>query len=422
VERWNRDHFTEPKALLTAAQIEALAGLEHVRAVTPSLYENGRVLYDGKPWETVIASAPLDDRSLRDRLVAGDFFASASDRSAIVHEYLLYSWGIRDEADVGKVLGRTIRVELRSGRSSKVPILTWLTAWRIAPDAPEHKVFDRLVKRLPALLESTEMTAEERLAAKTLLQGLLPTDDPVQDAPIAAEFTVVGVVRQWTRDDPPLMFGASWMERTADLLLPPRTAQDFFFRIPTNARGGAHQVTLTVDREENVKAVSDQVKAKGFREVSLVEVIKLFRRNVLMITFAVSFIAVVALVVAALGITNTMIMSVLERTREIGVMKAVGARDRHIQLVFLVEGALIGTAGGGLGLLLDWLASFPGNAIARRIMQQQTGTPPGGSLFVFPLAVTLGAPAVACLITTLAALYPARRAVRVDPVTSLRHE
>ena len=117
-----------------------------------------------------------------------------------------------------------------------------------------------------------------------------------------------------------------------------------------------------------------------------------------------------------------MLMGVLERTREIGVMKAVGARDRHIQVVFLIEGAVIGLLGGSLGVVLSWLARFPGDAIARSIIEKQTKAPPTASVFVYPLIVTLGVPALACAITTLAAVVPARRAVRVDPVVALRHE
>jgi putative ABC transport system permease protein len=141
-----------------------------------------------------------------------------------------------------------------------------------------------------------------------------------------------------------------------------------------------------------------------------------------MITFAMAFVAIVALVVAAVGITNTMIMSVLERTHEIGVMKALGARDGHIQLIFLVEGVVIGLIGSSLGPGLGWLASFPGDSIAKSIMEPQTRVPVQGSLFVFPTWVVLGVPLRVCVITTLAALYPAFRAARVDPVTSLRHE
>jgi putative ABC transport system permease protein len=86
------------------------------------------------------------------------------------------------------------------------------------------------------------------------------------------------------------------------------------------------------------------------------------------------------LLVAAIGITNTMIMSVLERTHEIGIMKALGARDRHIQLIFLVEGMVLGIAGSGLGLALGWLASFPADGIARSIMEADTRAPVKGTL------------------------------------------
>jgi putative ABC transport system permease protein len=136
----------------------------------------------------------------------------------------------------------------------------------------------------------------------------------------------------------------------------------------------------------------------------------------------VGFIAVIALLVAALGITNTMVMGVLERTREIGIMKAVGARNSHIQVIFLLEGALIGAIGGGIGLLLSWLATFPGDSVARAVMEKQAEAKLTDSLFMFPLWLTLGVPLLATGIATLAAVYPARRAARVNPIIALRHE
>jgi len=168
--------------------------------------------------------------------------------------------------------------------------------------------------------------------------------------------------------------------------------------------------------------VSKTVTALGFSAYSLAEFIDTVRMNVLMVTFATAFVAVVALLVAALGITNAMIMSVLERTHEIGILKALGARTGHIRLIFLVEGAALGLAGGLIGLALAFLASYPGDAIAKSIMEPQPQTPVKGSLFAYPWWLVLGAPALAALITTLAAVYPAHRAASVEPITSLRHE
>jgi putative ABC transport system permease protein len=117
-----------------------------------------------------------------------------------------------------------------------------------------------------------------------------------------------------------------------------------------------------------------------------------------------------------------MLMSVLERVREIGICKAVGARDGHIQAIFLMEGALIGLVGGLLGLAAGWGISFPSDSWLRAQTAQKLKVELEGSLFAFPWWLVLGTPLFAMLVTTLAALYPARRAVRIDPVQALRHE
>ena len=222
-------------------------------------------------------------------------------------------------------------------------------------------------------------------------------------------------------DEKPGPFG-NWMAQDADILLPTESAAEFYLRAPEHFKAGFDAVTVTVDQEDHVKEVEKRIAALGFNKFSLVEFIETVRLNVLMITFATAFVAIVALIVAAVGITNTMIMSVLERSHEIGVMKALGARDRHILLIFLVEGAVLGVAGSLIGLLLGWLASIPGDSIAKSIMEPQTQTRVKGTLFLFPLWLVVGVPLLVSVITTLAALYPARRAARVDPVTSLRHE
>ena len=117
-----------------------------------------------------------------------------------------------------------------------------------------------------------------------------------------------------------------------------------------------------------------------------------------------------------------MLMSVLERRREIGIMKAVGADNRHLQFIFIVEGGLIGLAGGMLGLLLAWAASFPGDAWVRSMVMRDIKIDLKGSIFVFPSWIGAAVVVFTVLVTTLAAFYPARHAARVDPVSALRHE
>jgi len=103
-------------------------------------------------------------------------------------------------------------------------------------------------------------------------------------------------------------------------------------------------------------------------------------------------------------------------------MKAVGARDRHVLLLFLSEGVVLGAVGGLIGLLLGWLVSFPGDRIARGIVEKELQATLEHSVFVYPFWLVIGVPLFALLVTTLSALFPSRRAARTDPIQALRAE
>jgi putative ABC transport system permease protein len=115
-----------------------------------------------------------------------------------------------------------------------------------------------------------------------------------------------------------------------------------------------------------------------------------------------------------------MLMSVLERTHEIGVMKAVGAKPGQVMLIFLVEGLAIGAVGGLAGLVAAWLLSYPGDVLARHLVERRLPMRLEESVFDFPLWLTVGAPLLVCVLSTLAAVVPARRAAGIDPIEALR--
>ena len=159
-----------------------------------------------------------------------------------------------------------------------------------------------------------------------------------------------------------------WLLHDVEIVLPAAAAAELFLRGPAEAKEGFNEVVVTVDDEEHVQDVANRTAKIGYDVYSLAGILRTIRLNVRLVTFAMASVAVVALAVAAIGITNTMIMSVLERTHEIGIIKALGARDRDVRRIFLVEGMLVGLIGSALGLVLGWLASYPGDAIARHIL------------------------------------------------------
>jgi len=133
----------------------------------------------------------------------------------------------------------------------------------------------------------------------------------------------------------------------------------------------------------------------------------------------------IALLVAAIGIANTMAMAILERTREIGLMKAVGATNRDVLSIFLGEAAGIGFLGGLGGVLVGWLAG-QGINVAAQVYFANQSTQAGG----VPVSVAVSTPAwlllfalvFATLIGLLSGLYPALRAATMVPVLALKYE
>lgn len=128
----------------------------------------------------------------------------------------------------------------------------------------------------------------------------------------------------------------------------------------------------------------------------------------------------IALVVAAVGVVNTMIMSILERTREIGVMRAVGARRSTVSLLFTIEAAWLGFWGGVIGLGIGYAAVLVANPLINK--QLASNNISSSNIITLPIWLILGVIALTTLIGILAGLYPARRAARLDPVEALHYE
>jgi putative ABC transport system permease protein len=171
---------------------------------------------------------------------------------------------------------------------------------------------------------------------------------------------------------------------------------------------------------EDLDDVGAAIEKMGFSVVTIVDQLEEFKRGFLIMDALLGAVGTIALVVASLGIVNTMVTSILERTREIGVMKAIGGSEGDIKGIFFVEAGTIGITGGALGLALGWVVTRIANAVVNYYLRPE-GVP-ATELFHMPLWLIAGALGFSILVSLLAGLYPAARAARVDPVTALRHD
>jgi putative ABC transport system permease protein len=179
-------------------------------------------------------------------------------------------------------------------------------------------------------------------------------------------------------------------------------------------------LTVKVKHPQFVQDIEDQIKKKGFSAFSLNDALQGAKRGFIILDIVLSLIGSIALTVSSLGIVNTMVMSILERTREIGIMKAIGGSDGDIRRIFLIEASAIGLFGGVTGVVLGWIVGRIINFGANVYIQNQGGTP--GNLFSLPLWLIGGAIGFSVTISLIAGSYPAARAARLDPIRALRHD
>ncbi|MBO0697567.1 MAG: ABC transporter permease [Zavarzinella sp.] len=421
---WRRQHTRPAPNPLTPDRLRQFEQWEHVVSAEPDLTESVRVSFRGQ----IIPADCAGFQGHTDRLPAvldfGRAPAEGTDE-AIVHEFLLYRWGVRSDAEVQACLGQTVRVEF-AGSESRRPemLLSLFDADPTRLTEEELRAMAKARELLPKSVEAMELPPEDKAALLRAL-GRKRKKDPADKEylPEAAEFRIVGVFRDPDRKRDGDLAELFDEGLRADVVIPRERAEAVFARVPMRKERGFNRAIVTVDADEHLKPVCDQLKAEGFHFFAIGLFLQTARKNVLLIGFTMDFVALLALAVACLGIMNTMFTAVLERTKEIGVLKAVGAKDRHILTMFLVEGSLIGLVGGWLGVLIGWVVSFPGDSVALRLIkEQEPNMPQPETVFRYPLWLVFGAPALAILVTTLAGLLPARRAARVEPVVALRAE
>jgi len=195
-------------------------------------------------------------------------------------------------------------------------------------------------------------------------------------------------------------------------------------RINRNKEGYSY-VIVKAQSPEQVIDISEQINEMGFMAYTPQATVQGINSFFTVLQVIFGGVGAIALLVAAIGIANTMAMAILERTREIGLMKAIGATNKDVMSIFLGEAAGIGFIGGLGGVVIGWAASALLNIVAVSYYASQSsanGGAPFSSVASTPFWLPLFALAFATVIGLLSGLYPALRAATLVPVTALKYE
>ena len=191
------------------------------------------------------------------------------------------------------------------------------------------------------------------------------------------------------------------------------------------ARDGYPNVIVKVRDVKNVLEITDVITGMGYQAYTPQSFVQGIDNFYLVLQVIFGGVGAIALLVAAIGIANTMAMAILERTREIGLMKAIGATNREVLLTFLGEAAGIGFLGGLGGVIVGWLAGQVLNVLAMVYLAGQAaqqGGPPPSIAASTPLWLMVFALIFATLIGLLSGIYPALHAATMVPVNALKYE
>ncbi len=191
-----------------------------------------------------------------------------------------------------------------------------------------------------------------------------------------------------------------------------------------------NQLLVNVDSMEYVMEIQNHLTEDlGYDAWSNAEWVSSAQNSMRYVQAVLGGIGAVSLFVAAIGITNTMMMSIYERTKEIGVMKVLGCDLRNIRTLFLMEAGFIGFIGGVIGLMLSFIISFVINKISASGGQDMmnvgivgVGSANSSEISYIPLWLVLLSLIFAILVGMVAGFFPARRAMKLSPLAAIRNE
>ncbi|KPN95834.1 ABC transporter permease [Lysinibacillus sp. ZYM-1] len=268
--------------------------------------------------------------------------------------------------------------------------------------------------------DGSEEGYKESLVGQTINLSLVPNTSTNEETE-KMSYTIVGVMEKpsydWMVDNTIHMDTAQKPALVENLsTLGEATGEELFYS----------EFNIFADTMENVKPILEKLKDGGYSVYSVTEQLDQMNVFFLVLKIGLIFVGTIAVLIASIGIFNTMTMAVTERTREIGVLKAIGASPKLIQRLFLMESTFIGFFGTLIAVIISYAISFAANAALPLILKAATGEEAFATnditFSLIPWQLVVIAAAISVGVAMISGYRPARKATKIDVIQALRQE
>ena len=275
-----------------------------------------------------------------------------------------------------------------------------------------------------------EFRYKESLIGKKITMNVIKFEDG-KEIKEPLEVTVVGIRKKPTKDwvyDSIVFVSEGVLKQVEEFTGTPRgmikDPNNPDMELPDIPLDQYDQVKLYAKDMESVKDITTELEQNSYPSYSVINELKDVNVMFTIVKAGLIFIGTIAIIIASIGIYNTMTMAVTERAPDIGIMKAIGANPKTIKKIFLLESSYIGLIGAAVGTLVAYVISFIVNFGLPLIIKQAFGEePPEGLIFShIPYTLPIISFIICYLVTILSGLRPAQRATKVDVLQAMRRE
>lgn len=421
---WKSKNLKRSRFEITPEVVEQFEQIDHVDAVVPQVHLScrahvGNLKPDEEPLAAGVSGAGLATASMKRSLIAGAALGNDDRKGILVHEFFAYQLGFCSDSQLKDLIGQELSLEVKvEGRLRSMFRMFAGGGQDESTMASQENLFLQAFNGLITDLDKTSLSEPQKALLRGLLDSSMSSRRSASDVIVNKTYVVRGVYREGANSSLSRIFRQQLMGYHVRLQIHRDEVAELHLLNPDQQVFGS--AIVLVDSTRNLPEITARLKSAGAHFFSSLQIIESINRNIDRSSWLVYGLAAAILLIAAIGISNTLMISVMERTPEFGIMKSLGAKDRDLVLLMIVEGVVLGVFGAFCAVVVSWLLSFAVQFFLTMYMEWETNGALSSLTMSFSAVPILLTFAIAIFVCAAASVVPAIRAARLDPVVAMQ--